>query len=80
MKGEGHISGGSQCSKIVTKKAEGELVHSIPKVAKLGFPNMGKKVWHTAFKYAREKVSVPKKQLLGTSGYVALWGELKGLQ
>ena len=54
MKGEGHRSGGSRCSKILTKKAEGELAHRIHKVVKHGFPIMGKKVWQTAFKHARE--------------------------
>ena len=83
MKGEHHRSGGSQCSKILTKKAEGELAHRIYKVYKHGFPIMGEKCGRLHLSTQEKtisKVSVPKKQPLGTSGYVASWGELKGLQ
>ena len=65
------------------KKAEGELAHRIHKVAKHGFPIMEKKCGRLHLSMQEKtisKVSVSKKQLLGTSGYVASWGEMKGLQ
>ena len=54
MKGEGHLSGGNQRSKLLKKKVEGELARRILKLAKNGFPLTGKKVHQTAYKFARE--------------------------
>ena len=74
MKGEGHRSGGSQCSKILMKKVEGELAHRICKVAKHGFPITGKKLQQTAFKYARENNMKGFSTKTAAAGYKWLHG------